>query len=429
MVEPVHGAISIPAWLDEIKDRPIVRRMINIRQLGLKAYINFPGAIHTRYLHSLGVMHLARQLVDLLLDSDVNTNAKDYLKSNRLAIEIAGFLHDVGHGPYSHLLDYPMQTVLDKSHEDVTIEVIESMDSVIEDTGCSKEQVKKIVKAESSYPYIHEIVNGQIDVDKLDYMLRDAYHTGLRYGFDLRFFLKEMTIVGKGSLENLHLGMRKTDEGIAWTETFLLNWRTLYTVLYYARPARIAEKMLEKAILKALEDKEFRQDLDDVERFSKIDEAGLRTKLEDQGGIPEELANRVWLNKIYEDRIDDNLLKWLLDEQEFDLDEPFLSHVIKSSENVSETLTKILSDEVGEEYSVICDIVSSRIPKKVRVEDKSNKEGYVSVDDVSPVVRAIQSQQRTIMIYYNPDITLPSAFHRKGEIKKRIQEEITDWQN
>ena len=106
--DPIHGTIELPDWFPIVANQESVRRMMFIRQLGLKAYVDFPGAIHTRFSHALGTMQLGRELVNML--SDELKKAGQPGKAANLAANLntlmaAGFLHDIGHGPFSHAID------------------------------------------------------------------------------------------------------------------------------------------------------------------------------------------------------------------------------------------------------------------------------------------------------------------------------------
>lgn len=101
-IDPIYGNVPLPQWLIEINDREEIRRMMFIRQLGLKATISFPGAIHTRYSHSLGTMYLAGKVADILskkASEKGKSNIAQSLHENKNTIMAAGFLHDIGHGP------------------------------------------------------------------------------------------------------------------------------------------------------------------------------------------------------------------------------------------------------------------------------------------------------------------------------------------
>ena len=120
--DPVAGKIEFPTWLKLIKDEPAVRRMLSIRQLGLKAYIDFPGAIHTRYSHALGAMQLAGRVVDILREIQADNGKKivsENLLESRSDLMAAGFLHDVAHGPFSHAVDFALEEIAGTTHEEL----------------------------------------------------------------------------------------------------------------------------------------------------------------------------------------------------------------------------------------------------------------------------------------------------------------------
>src|SRR5438132_11996443 len=101
--DPIHGTIELPEWYPIVSNQPAVRRMLFIRQLGLKAYVDFPGAIHTRFSHALGVMQLAGRVVDsLAAKMQQKPTIVKNLTSNKQTVMAAGFLHDIAHGPFSH---------------------------------------------------------------------------------------------------------------------------------------------------------------------------------------------------------------------------------------------------------------------------------------------------------------------------------------
>src|SRR5919106_5154688 len=199
--DPIYGIIEVPDWLSEIYNLEPVRRMMFIRQLGLKAYIDFPGAIHTRYAHVLGVMHLAGKMADTLHREQTQqgrVKISDNLKDNKNTIMAAAFLHDIAHGPFSHALDFVITSLGGKGHEQLASDIITSDLAILENYGIPLRAVIKIINDEHDYPFISSIVNGPLDADKLDYLLRDSHNIGYRYSFDLEHFIDLYTIIGDG---------------------------------------------------------------------------------------------------------------------------------------------------------------------------------------------------------------------------------------
>ena len=198
VIDPIHGKIEMPEWLFRIQDEPAIRRMMGIKQLGLKAFIDFPGAIHTRYTHSLGVMHLAGKLSDLLIKNELTgqkrrRGLKENLENNRNCLMAAGFFHDIGHGPFSHVMDFILKKEFKTDHEKITTHVVELFSEQLENDSIPCEQVKRIITKTHQYPFLSSVINGPLDVDKVDYVLRDSYHVGLKYSFDLDHFFDQIT--------------------------------------------------------------------------------------------------------------------------------------------------------------------------------------------------------------------------------------------
>ena len=166
--DSIHGTIEIPNWLLRIINEKSVRRMLFIRQLGLKAYIDYPGAIHTRYSHVLGVMHLAGRIIEMLSELEYKKGRPETatsLSNNKINIMAAGFLHDIGHGPFSHVVDYILKRYSGTTHEEISFEIIKKLDD-IENDGINITKVRDIITGRHPYRFINHIVNGPIDADK-----------------------------------------------------------------------------------------------------------------------------------------------------------------------------------------------------------------------------------------------------------------------
>lgn len=158
-----------------------VNRLRFIKQLGLKAYSGrFPSANHTRYEHSIGTMHLSRQLCEQLRKNTEDLDLKGSIKEYCPTIEIAALLHDVGHGPFSHVLDEILRH-FGKSHEKMTVEIVENLlaeDIESLDTSISVKDVCSIILGKNSkHAYLNDVIHGHLDVDRMDYLARDAYFT------------------------------------------------------------------------------------------------------------------------------------------------------------------------------------------------------------------------------------------------------------
>jgi HD superfamily phosphohydrolase len=194
-IDPIHGSIKIPSWLERILRNEVVRRTMFIRQLGLKAYIDFPGAIHTRFSHLIGTMHLAEKLCETLYEKLEKTEAADIIRDQKTNIMVVAFLHDIGHGPFSHAVDFVLKKFHGKSHEDFSSQLIEEKFQEL-NVNADLKMVSKLVTGKYEYPFITSMINGVIDVDRLDFLMRDAYHVGFKYHFDVEQFLSKYNLIG-----------------------------------------------------------------------------------------------------------------------------------------------------------------------------------------------------------------------------------------
>lgn len=402
--DPIAGTIELPIWLVKIKDEPAIRRMLFIRQLGLKAYVDFPGAIHTRYSHALGAMYLAEKIAALLIKkmSDKGrTTMAESLQLNKAGLMAAGFLHDIAHGPFSHAVDFAMKKITGKSHQDLAEDII--IDTLPSDLGnwIDKRQVIKLIRGKHDYPFLSQIIDGPIDIDKLDYLLRDAHHVGLKYSFDLDYFLGSYTILGDENHPNkCKLGLENTQHAIVTAELFLVIWKSMYDLVYHAQNSRIAEKMLEKAILLNKDNNDIITKFKDINNFSELYDDNLLTFLRNSGGKCAELINSIKTNKIYGVKSDIEL-----NQDNFQMSPKFLAS-LNDEDEVSDHLSVELNKRLGQEdYQYICDIVASKAPSEIQIDDVDKETGeYLDLRKKSNIVGAIQSLRR-LKIYANPTLS------------------------
>lgn len=394
----------MPSWLVRISKERSVRRMMFIRQLGLKAYVDYPGAIHTRYSHVQGVMHLAGRVVDLLHEYQEKNGKPDIaenLERNKANIMAAGFLHDIGHGPFSHVIDFVLKRFSGKSHEDIGAELINKFD-VLEKEGMSINSIQKIISGKHDYPFISNIINGQLDVDKLDYLLRDAYHVGLKYSLDLNHFIKNFIILGvdKSPLTQCELGLKNTPQAIVTAEMFIVIWKSMYDLVYHVENSRIAEKMLEKSLLMRCEDDiDYSKNFIDTKKFVELDDEKLLDELRNGSGLSAQLANGIRENQLYE-KIED----YELDFKNYTFSNEFTSKIFDNSDELSDELSKSLAEKAKlGEYQIICDIVKSRTPKPIHIDNYNTAGEPIELKSESEIIKAIQTKFR-LKIYLDPSL-------------------------
>ncbi len=216
----LYGDINIEDELIEALLRTKeMQRLRNIKQLGL-TYLIFPAAEHSRYTHSIGVYHLSTQLVDVL----EHKSGFKFAEVEKKALYIACLLHDLGHGPYSHA----SENYFNYDHERLTIEIIENestqINSLLKGTKYYKHIINFIAKCHSNKT-LNSILSSSIDVDRMDYLVRDSYYCGVSYGnFDMSRILKIVDVVDD---EVVFL-----EKGIHTIEDFILSRYHMFTQVY-----------------------------------------------------------------------------------------------------------------------------------------------------------------------------------------------------
>ena len=181
----IHGNIVIEGLAQKIIDTEEFQRLRNIKQLGCCNFV-FPGAVHTRFEHSIGVYHLSKKYIDIL-----NKEKEYFTPREKECISVAGLIHDIGHGPYSHLFDELFSK--DKNHEYRSGELFKRMNEKYK-LGFNSDEIQSMIhfiypknvsiNPEEKYKYQIISNNNGIDVDRFDYLMRDIKMTGLNYGIE-----------------------------------------------------------------------------------------------------------------------------------------------------------------------------------------------------------------------------------------------------
>ena len=169
------------------------QRMRNIKQLSLGHYV-YHGAEHSRFGHMIGTMHLAGKAYDSMVKNSEEFKKIEWDPIDRKTLRIAALLHDIGHPPFSHSLE----PLLEKEHEIYSTHLVNHyFRKMIEKTGVNLQDVKRLISGKFvSKPYLSKIINGQLDVDRLDYLLRDSYYAGVNYGkYDLDRIIEQLCVV------------------------------------------------------------------------------------------------------------------------------------------------------------------------------------------------------------------------------------------
>jgi len=422
--DPIQGTIELPHWLTVIKDEPVVRRMMFIRQLGLKAYMDFPGAIHTRYSHALGTMCLAGKMSEMLSEKLGNKRGKQViaknLKDNKNNIMAAGFLHDIAHAPFSHAADFVLRKITGKSHEELCEDIIKTkIPSEIENWGITKSSViQLIISRAHNYPFLSQIINGPLDSDKLDYLLRDAYHVGLKYSFDLDHFLRSYTVLGEeDELKNCILGLDLTQQAIVTAELFLVIWKSMYDLVYFVEQSRISEKMLEKAFLLCKDESSVR-DMFKIDDYVEANDESMSEQLKKMGSNIAQFLAFEDPKRLYSDQ-----LQLELNKKKYKMKPGFFAELEDDPDELSDQLSLRLAEELKQEkYSLICDIVKSKAPREIYLDPANTKETEIQLRTKSDIVGALKARNM-LKVYVRPTVLRNLNKKHIQEVLKTLVEE------
>jgi len=293
IIDPIHDFIRVYQHELSIIDNPVFQRLRRIRQLS-GAHLTYPSAQHTRFEHSLGVMHIAGQAGHALSE-------KGILQSDDIEIlRLAGLLHDIGHGPFSHLFEEIIQEKK-TSHEDFGKEII--LNSEIGDSlsknGFDKKLVTSVAFGNSKLQYMNEIVSGVLSADMMDYLLRDGYFTGAEHAkIDHKRITQSLDIYQK------KLALERS--ALYSFESMMHSRYQMFKAVYFHKTVRAAEVMLIEAL--RLSDDEFGFTTLNLDEFVKLtDEYVLSTlissespKLKRARELAQDYQNRKLLKCVYE---------------------------------------------------------------------------------------------------------------------------------
>lgn len=300
--DPVHGFIEIPVGtVLSLIDHPVFQRLRRIRQLGLSSDV-YPGAVHTRFNHALGAMHLMKEALEVLRRKQIPISDEEYE-----AAIIAILLHDIGHGPFSHGLEH--EIIRNLHHEEMSFALMHYL---------NREMQGKLSLAieifEGSYHkvFLHQLISGQLDVDRMDYLMRDSFFTGVVEG-----------VIGADriikTLNVLNNRLVVESKGIYSVENFIVARRLMYWQVYLHKACVAGENMMIRILRRARTLVEAGEDIflgemlgfffkNDVAREELTDEVLLRfIQLDDNDVI---FAIKQW--QFAKDRILADLCKMLL---------------------------------------------------------------------------------------------------------------------
>lgn len=261
--DSIHGNLPLDPFEIEVLDYPQLQRLRRVKQLGFISLI-YPGANHSRFEHSIGTMHLASKLADQL----------ELSKEDKDLVRIAGLLHDAGHGPFSHV----SEAVLGVNHEEITAFVIEK--TSIHDKLSEKFDTKEIINIINGEGKLGPIISGDLDMDRMDYLIRDSHYTGVAYGV-----IDTERIISNLKLEReLILDIK----GVQAAESALTARYLMYPSVYQHHTTRIINAMFRRCLRDLIN-----QDNLDPKDMYKYDDSDMISMCRHSEGLSREMMEKI----------------------------------------------------------------------------------------------------------------------------------------
>ena len=232
--DPIFGFIKIPhGLLLNIVEHPLMQRLARIKQLGLTSMV-YPSAQHTRFQHSIGAFHLMSEAITSLTQKGIFI-----FDSEAEAVEAAILMHDIGHGPFSHVLEHTLINGI--SHEEISLLMMEQINREMKG---ELNLALKIFKDEYPKKFLHQLISSQLDMDRLDYLRRDSFFTGVTEGnIGSARIIKMLDVVDDNLVVN--------SKGLYSIENYLMSRRLMYWQVYLHKTTVSSEKVLVNALLRA----------------------------------------------------------------------------------------------------------------------------------------------------------------------------------
>ena len=362
--DPVHGYVEVDEKIIPVLDSPEVQRLRYVKQLGFSNLV-YPGANHTRFEHSLGAMHLAG-----LMAKSLSLEPEQVLLA-----EISALLHDIGHGPYSHASEQLMEEYLHHSHQEIGEYVNAGyLNEALCDLDINPDDVCAMVEGREDSHLITGIIHGDLDVDRMDYLLRDAHYTGAPYGTVDAHRLIRNTTLGDG-------GLVLRENGISAAESLLIARTLMRPSVYFHHVSRIAETMVTYAALEHLEATKGK----DIGELMRMNDAEFSIALSNS---PSEEARRL-IDLIYRRKLYKRAVYIGMDQVKYSTVQKFVE--LKDKKSIAEKVCK----EAGlDRTDVLVDIPPFPSPMKIDVLVKNHNE-LVSLDELSPLIGTLNLTRKS----------------------------------
>ncbi|MBU4141703.1 HD domain-containing protein [Patescibacteria group bacterium] len=390
--DPLYGFISLEEPFKSLIETEQFQRLRNIKQLGL-SYLIYPSAHHSRFEHSIGAFYLAQKIIEKISTEKAIRKDKILYGKEFMA---AALLHDIGHYPFSHAIEKSIGLLNGASHEQQTINIIRrgKIAEVIKKSKLNIGIICDFIKGGGKFG---KLISGQIDVDRLDYLKRDSYYTGVAYGvIEVDVIIKSMEVVGKKYFVD--------EKYLPAFESILISRYLMYSMVYMHRKTLIANNMLRAAFEKAISAGEILPD-----EIAKFDDIDFIAKLRSSKTAAKNLINQISNRDLYQEAI--------IFKKE---DLPNFKK-IKNIKNISK-IEKIIADRLEiKNYEILINILN--FPKISESEILIAPSGK-NLEKASPMVKALNEAEwnHWLIGVYCPKKHLKKIKKARSLIKKYLIE-------
>jgi HD superfamily phosphohydrolase len=358
--DPVHGYIEVIPPALEVLDSPLLQRLRYIRQLGF-SYLVYPGSNHTRFEHSLGTMYLSDIMARQLMLTD----------DERQLVTTAALIHDIGHGPFSHAIEPVMEELCGRTHHDASW-FLDDWDllEILEKYDISKTETTEMLQGDH---LLSGILHGELDVDRMDYLLRDAHYTGAPYGTVDAHRLIRNTVISDGHIAIL-------EGGINAAESLLIARTLMRPSVYFHHVSRIAEMMFSCAVREHLKSSRAVNPI----AFMRLDDAAaMQRLLNSPSDVARSMAKSIYFRRMYKRAL------------YVGRDQVNIANLAKeTAPQKSQEIAARIAEAAGIGYhEVLVDI--PEFPRSMSVQVKvQNRNRLIGLEEISPLVTTLNETRK-----------------------------------
>ena len=373
--DSVHGNVQVSKFEMDIMDTPEFQRLRRIKQLGF-IYLIYPGANHTRFEHSIGTMHLSSKLAEQL----------ELQKDDSELVRISALLHDIGHSPFSHV----SEGVLSFPHEKLSEFVIKN--SPIKDKLNEKFQISEIIDLINGKGNFGPIISGELDVDRMDYLIRDSHYTGVSYGvIDIERIISNLKLEKNSLVLNI--------KGIQAAEATLLSRYFMYPSVYQHHTTRIVNEMFRRILKIAIDNK-----IVNEKDIYKYDDSDLTSIFRASDGYVKDIITRIDNRNLFK-RVHTTPLNIFKNPEDF--------------YNISKESLRKIEENIAEDFKIDKEYIILNIAEYPKFDEMktqvSSQDKLYHLNEISSIVKALSKAR-----FNMPDISLyvPKEYKNKFDMFK-----------